>query len=317
MRDVASILMEQLERAYDCQPALPLLELQSALLEKIAHGQFETWVQQIEDLSLSVDEAYIQAVPQVKGAVEQSALLVVLHDLKPWRKGHFDLWGIDLDGEWRSELKYERLSAMGIDVQDKTILDVGCGNGYYMLRLLGDGAKSVVGIDPSFHYLAQYCLLSRAFPVLSKQSAFLPVTLDDAPFSDFDVTLSMGVLYHRKDPLLHLKQLATTLHDEGILILETLILPSDKDECLEPTERYAGMRNVYHLPSTKRLVSWLNEAGLQVLDISEPCQTTTTEQRKTAWIDSYSLDAFLSPDQCQTIEGYPPPTRQILVAKRF
>jgi tRNA (mo5U34)-methyltransferase len=40
----------------------------------------------------------------------------------------------------------------------------------------------------------------------------------------FDTVFSMGVLYHQKDPLLHLQQLKTLLIDEGELILETLIV---------------------------------------------------------------------------------------------
>lgn len=308
-------LLQQLNRACTLHPSLSFTALQSALAQKIPHGDFAAWLQAIDALCFDVEQQVISEVPTVRGQAEQSALLAVLHALKPWRKGHFELFGLDVDGEWRSELKYARLQQMGLNLQGKRVLDVGCGNGYYLMRMLGDGAKCVLGIDPSFHYLAQYALLSRCFNL--EQSALLPLTLDDGEFSDFDVTLSMGVLYHRKDPILHLKQLATTLAENGELVLETLILPDDGDTVLVPAERYAGMRNVYAIPSSKRLQAWLSEAGFEVLAISQPCATTSAEQRKTAWIDSYSLDSFLTPDQTQTIEGYPPPLRQIIIAKRF
>lgn len=308
-------LQGELHHACAAHSFLSFENLQSALLQKIPHGEWETWLRAINDLNLDIAEQIITDVPIVRGEAEQSALLAVLHALKPWRKGHFELFGVDLDGEWRSELKYARLQQMGLNFQGKRVLDVGCGNGYYLMRMLGDGARFVLGIDPSFHYCAQYYLLKRCFGL--EQSAFLPLTLDDGDFPDFDLTLSMGVLYHRKDPILHLKQLATTLAENGELVLETLILPDDGDTVLVPAERYAGMRNVYAIPSSKRLQAWLSEAGFEVLAISQPCATTSAEQRKTAWIDSYSLDSFLTSDQGQTIEGYPPPLRQIIVAKRF
>lgn len=304
------------EQACALFPSLSAQALKNAVQSKAGHGHFARWTQAIDALPLTVHETTIAACPQVRGQVEQSALWALLQDLKPWRKGHFHLFDVDLDSEWRSELKYARVQAMGVSLAGKQILDVGCGNGYYLLRLLGDGARAVLGLDPSFHYFAQYLLLARCFPVLPQQSAFLPLTLDDGAFTGFDLTLSMGVLYHRRDPVAHLKQLADTLQVGGELLLETLVLDSVDDEVLIPEERYAGMRNVYHVPSTKRLCAWLEAAGLEVEQCGELAPTTTVEQRKTPWIDSFSLEHFLNPQQTRTVEDLPPPIRQILRARK-
>ena len=45
--------------------------------------------------------------------------------------------------------------------------------------------------------------------------------------------------------------------------------------------------------------------------------TSTQEQRKTQWIDSDSLDAFLNPeDNRLTAEGYPAPVRAVMIANK-
>ena len=41
-------------------------------------------------------------------------------------------------------------------MRGKRVLDVGCGNGYYMLRMLGAGAEHVIGVDPVLLFLAQF-----------------------------------------------------------------------------------------------------------------------------------------------------------------
>ena len=41
-------------------------------------------------------------------------------------------------------------------LKDRTILDVGCGSGYHMWRMVGEGAKMVVGIDPTELFLCQF-----------------------------------------------------------------------------------------------------------------------------------------------------------------
>ena len=41
----------------------------------------------------------------------------------------------------------------------KTILDIGCNNGYFMFRMLEHKPKMVLGIDPVMRNLAQFMLL--------------------------------------------------------------------------------------------------------------------------------------------------------------
>jgi len=70
------------------------------------------------------------------------------------------------------------------------------------------------------------------------------------------------------------------------------------------------MKNVYFIPSLKTLRSWVFRAGFKNIKFIATRKTDLKEQRKTSWIDSFSLENFLNPkDSTKTIEGYPAPLR--------
>ena len=241
------------------------------------------------------------------------------HNLKrfcPWRKGPFHLFGIHIDTEWRSDWKWERLSPHITPLTGRRILDVGCGNGYYALRMLGAGAELVVGLDPTLVFVMQFATLRH---YLAEPAAFvLPLGIEHLPASlqAFDTVFSMGVLYHRRSPYEHLVSLRNALVPGGELVVETLVLDSQEDRILIPEKRYAQMRNVWGIPTCLRLVNWLGDAGFESVRIVDVTPTTVQEQRSTEWMTFQSLADFLNPDdRSKTIEGYPGPVRAIAIAK--
>lgn len=238
-----------------------------------------------------------------------------LLDLKPWRKGPFDVMGVHVDAEWRSNLKWSRI-ADAVDLNQRRVLDVGCGNGYYALRMLGAGARCVLGIDPSPRFIVQYAAL-RHFMPHHPDFHLLPLGIEDLPdrMPWFDTVFSMGVLYHRRSPMDHLYELKHKLRPGGELILETLVVDGDEHTVLVPEGRYAMMRNVWFLPSTRALVLWLKKVGFQSIDVLDESLTTVDEQRQTEWMQYHSLADFLNPeDHSQTAEGLPAPKRAVIRA---
>ena len=133
----------------------------------------------------------------------------------------------------------------------------------------------------------------------------------------FDVTFSMGVLYHCKDPVGHLEALRHTLKPGGSLVLETLVVDGDAERALIPETRYAKMRNVWLIPSVLMLDRLLKRCQFRNVEVVDVTRTTTTEQRRTQWMTFESLADFLDPsDPKLTVEGYPSPKRAICIANR-
>ena len=270
----------------------------------------------------SLDEDAIRiGRPEDCSASQRRALGRQLQRLLPWRKGPFNLFGLHLDAEWRADLKWRRLQARIAPLPGRTVLDVGCGNGYYGWRMLGAGACRVVGIDPTLRYVMQQRAVAKYLPAAPFD--ILPFTLETLvagaaasvlPAGGFDTVFSMGVIYHRRKPENHVRELLKCLRAGGELVLESLIIDARHGDVLQPRERYARMRNIWAIPSIATLKNWLTAAGLRSIEVADVSTTTPAEQRATAWTFEQSLTDSLDPENSHlTIEGYPAPKRAILV----
>jgi tRNA (mo5U34)-methyltransferase len=240
----------------------------------------------------------------------------ILIGLKPWRKGPFDVFGIQIDSEWNSALKWRRVAPHMAPLAGRRVLDVGSSNGYYLFRMAAHRPRLVLGIEPYAAYYYQFLALQFFSQIPGIHN--LPLGLEDlAGISQwFDTLFCMGILYHRRSPLDTLSRLKELLVPGGQLILETLIIPGESDTSLFPRKRYACMRNVYFIPTVPCLQHWMARCGFVHIRCVDVTPTTSDEQLKTPWIDSDSLDAFLDPaDRRLTREGYPAPVRAVVIAE--
>jgi tRNA (mo5U34)-methyltransferase len=296
-----------------------------SVFQKPSHGHFPKWQAAVNQLSIVTSshtkfDSPIIEIGSSNDITEQQHETIVeaLNSLQPWRKGPFRFFGEHIDTEWQCDKKWQRIKNYLPSLKDKTILDVGCGNGYYMLRMLGDGAKNVIGVDPTLVFLAQYYGLTQCID-RNINAHLLPITFEELPaqINQFDCVLSMGVLYHRRDPLEHLKRLQQHTIVGGKIFIETLVIDVEESTQLIPQDRYAGMRNVWSVPSPALVESWLFESGYKDIQLHDIETTQLDEQRATPWMQNYSLINFLDPnDHNKTIEGHPAPTRAIFSARR-
>lgn len=285
------------------------------------HGDYTKWVKLLNKLpDISTNSVNLKDKVAFGDSSEiteytQKQVAGLLKQFMPWRKGPFHLHGIHLDTEWRSDWKWDRVVPHIKSLKDRYVLDVGCGSGYHMWRMLGEDAKLVVGADPSQLFLMQFQAIKHFNP--DPRIHLMPVGVEQLPeLKAFDTVFSMGVLYHRRSPIDFLYQLKSQLRSGGELVLETLVVEGDEQTVFMPGERYAQMRNVWYLPSTAALTVWMQRVGFKNIRVVDVAATTTEEQRATKWMSSQSLVDFLDPnDPTQTIEGYPAPLRAVLIAE--
>jgi len=236
-------------------------------------------------------------------------------ELRPWRKGPYQVGNISIDSEWDGSLKWKRLESIFHLIKDKEVLDIGSGNGYFSFLLSLFGAKHVLAIEPFLLFNYQF----HAINSLIEE----PLNITMAPLrleqlsnkKEFDLIFSMGVLYHQKDHLSHLRKIKNLLKPDGYFLLETLIVDG-KNELIVPKDRYAKMRNVFNIPSIDVIETWLAKTGFKNIELIDINQTKPIEQRKTLWIgdQTESLEDFLDKyDSNKTIEGYPAPKRAMFL----
>lgn len=286
------------------------------------HGHFRDWYKSLEYLPLLEPQKLdlLHSVTADRDDISdrhRQGIEKLLRNLMPWRKGPYFLYGTHINTEWRSDWKWERVIPHISPLAGRTVLDVGCGSGYHMWRMIGAGAQMVVGIDPMQLFLVQFEAVRKLLND-DRRAHMLPLGIEQLPaLQAFDTVFSMGVLYHRRSPLDHLLQLKNQLVSGGELVLETLVIEGDVNQVLVPGERYAQMRNVFFIPSADALKSWLEKSGFVDVRIVDFARTTTEEQRRTDWMTSESLAEFLDPDDPgKTVEGYPAPLRAVLVATK-
>jgi tRNA (mo5U34)-methyltransferase len=235
--------------------------------------------------------------------------------MMPWRKGPFDLFGLFIDTEWQSNLKYNFLRPH-FNLKDKKVADIGCNNGYYMFRFLEDSPAKVVGFDPSALFKSQFDLINH---YVKSDIVYELLGVEHLPYYEekFDVIFCLGVLYHRSDPIAMLKTLRSGLEEGGEIYLDTFIIDGDEPYALCPSESYSKITNVYFVPTLKALENWCIRAGFTSFEVLGMVVTTSEEQRKTDWIESQSLEDFLDPaDSSKTVEGYPAPKRGYIRIKK-
>ena len=293
-------------------------------LEDLNHGDLQNWLQvfdhlpkiDTQNIDLTLDKVKIGDESELQNQSKKE-LISQLKTLHPWRKGPFDFFGININTEWRSDLKWNRLKSQIRPLKNRMVLDIGCGNGYHCLRMAGEEAKLVIGVDPYILFVVQFMVFKKYlkdYPVF-----IIPTGIEALPKNQpfFDTVFSMGVFYHRKSPFDHLQELRALLKDGGELVLETLVIDGGQNCVFIPPDRYAKMRNVWFLPSPTTMIQWLNRVGFKNPRLIDVTKTSLEEQRKTDWMTYESLDDFLHPVNNElTIENLPAPKRAIFLAEK-
>ena len=286
------------------------------------HGRSIEWdralesMPQIECADYSFTDDSVCIVKPEHLALDSMEYKQHLKAFMPWRKGPWNLLGVEIQTEWHSDWKWQRIEPHISPLEGRQVLDIGTGNGYFLFRMLGAGASLALGIDPTRVFLYQFHVAQRLLP--ANGAYILPLRSEHLPaFGCFDTVFCLGVLYHRRSPIDHIQELMSYLRPGGELVLETLVVPGDINTILVPPERYAKMANVWFLPSTEALENMLRKVGLENVRTVDVSQTTTAEQRATEWMTFHSLADFLDPnDPSRSIEGHPAPLRATLVATK-
>jgi len=269
-----------------------------------------------EHLDFASDKVTIGHHDEVDGASRQ-IITENLRAFMPWRKGPFSVFGIDIDAEWRSERKWNRVTPILPDLSGKIIADIGCNNGYYMFRMSHQRPELVLGFEPSVqHYFCFKALNAMArrpeldIDLLGVEHLHLFETC-------FDIVFLMGIIYHRPSPVDTLRDIFLALQPGGTLIVESQALPGDGPFALFPDKTYAKVPGTYFVPTGHCLRNWLKKAGFIDIDIFCTHPMNEKEQRRTDWMHFESFTDFLNPDDPQmTVEGYPAPCRVFVSARK-
>lgn len=250
-------------------------------------------------------------------AAELRLVREVLVGFKPWRKGPFSVFGIDIDAEWRSERKWNRLIPELPDLTGKVVADIGCNNGYYMFRMAAHCPGFVLGFEPYLQHYYAFRLLNGFAGQGNLHVELLGIEHLALFPQCFDVIFCLGILYHRPSPLEALHDLLTALKPGGTLLLESQAIPGEEPVALFPERTYAKAPGTWFVPTASCLHNWLIRSGFREVRLFCEHPMSSAEQRPTAWMNYESYQDFIDKnDPTRTIEGYPAPRRVFFTATK-
>ena len=287
------------------------------------HGNQDKWLNILKSLpnikTKHLDFSGSQIVigkPDEINIKEMQILENELLKLCPWRKGPFNIFGLEIDSEWRSEKKWERIKNYLPSAKGMRIGDIGCSNGYYAYKLLDLSPELIIGIDKTALFIIQF-LSIKYYTKQIQELLVLPCSAEEfiQKNFDFDLLLSMGILYHSKDPEKHLDLLKKILKKNGYLVIETIVSMTDSNINIDKGKKYAGMKNIGTIFTKNNLIALLKKYQFKNIECVGESYTTTNEQRATKWMEGKSFKDFVLPDG-NTIEGYPPVCRAIFIAQK-
>jgi tRNA (mo5U34)-methyltransferase len=240
-----------------------------------------------------------------------------LRSFMPWRKGPFSVFGIDIDAEWRSQRKWQRLLPELPDLGGKIIADIGCNNGYYMFRMAPFSPRLVLGFEPSVQHYYCFKALNVMAGVPELDIDLLGIEHLNLFATCFDVVFLMGIIYHRPSPIDTLRDILCSLKPGGTLIVESQAIPGENPFALFPDETYAKVPGTYFVPTGSCLSNWMKKAGFADIKLFCTHEMSDREQRRTDWMTFESFNDFIDPTNPQlTVEGYPAPCRIFIKGRK-
>ena len=248
---------------------------------------------------------------------DQRKVKQALKAFMPWRKGPFDIFGTEIDAEWRSEKKWNRLQSAMPCLKGKVIADIGSNNGYYLFRMAAHQPQLALGFEPLLHHHYTFKTLNNFAGQKNIRSEMLGVEQLGLFKECFDVVFMMGILYHRISPVEVLKETLKALKPGGMIIVESQAIPGDDPIALFPESTYAKVPGTWFVPTGPCLVNWLTRSGYEDVDLFSSHPMSGSEQRRTPWMTFESYDDFIDPDNPDlTVEGHPAPIRIYIKARK-
>ncbi len=156
------------------------------------------------------------------------------------------------------------------DLTGKSVLDIGCSDGYYSFECEKRGAKVTAIDDPKINSRTENFLLAKQ--LLNSKVEFIPINLFDVKPNElgtFDLVLAMGLLYHLKSFYIGLEIIKQFTKE--LLIIQTDIVVGD-DLIIRATPSASSHDHITWRPSLPLLIMVLQKIGFEIIMTNRYCE---------------------------------------------
>ncbi len=171
------------------------------------------------------------------------------------------------------------------DLSGKTLLDIGCWDGFYTFETERHGAQ-VTSVDcwhPNNYFIAHEALNSQA--TFHERSVY---EIGKENLGSFDIVLFMGVLYHLRHPLLALENVCELTRD--FAIIETHVIDKMREGQEPAMEFYefdelGGQYDNWWAPNFECMVQMIRSAGFARVELLYRTDTRAAVKAYRRWND--------------------------------
>lgn len=172
----------------------------------------------------------------------------------------------------------------GIDFKGKTVLDVGCWDGYFSFLMEQQGAASVLAVDDfSQNWGSSECFRLAHELYQSKVTLIPDVSVYDLGqriHDHFDVIFFSGVYYHLHSPFQAFSEIRARCHDQSIVIIAGQCFRNE-DESIARFHLDSPKRTKF-LPTSRLLREMLHACYLDVTSVAFLSDVPEPDRLKTA-----------------------------------
>lgn len=170
--------------------------------------------------------------------------------------------------ETDSGAKLVRLG-LPLDLSNKTVLDVGCNEGFFCQEAVRRGATRVVGVD------IDPVIIEKA-KARTPEATFIASSWWQMPLERFDYILCLSAIEYEKNPKRLLSHLANFLSQTGTLILECGVVPDFRSKVFH----LSSGESLVPIPTTRMLMEdYLVDFAVRDLGAVEVMQEYETIER--------------------------------------
>jgi tRNA (mo5U34)-methyltransferase len=163
----------------------------------------------------------------------------------------------------------------GVDIRNKTFLDVGACNGGLCVEAARRGAKRIVGLDQRWR--ETFDLVSKVLK-LNFEAVDIDLNtpqLDLSFMGSFDIVLFSGVFYHLVDPIAATREVSSLARE--LLILESHIEVIEGDRrpgmIFYPSNELSGVSSNWWGPNVECIVALLRHFGFERIELRDYADT--------------------------------------------
>lgn len=178
-----------------------------------------------------------------------------------------------------NEIKWKRISRIlkNKDIKGKTILDIGCSDGYFSNKCAELGARKVLGLDFNRLRIKRAKFAAKTLNLNNSEFKYYDF-YNLSNNKKFDVIMALGILHRVPEIYLFIKKISE-ITSKALIEFKTLDTEDEICKFVGETKQSGMNSSFYFAPSTNFLIKILKYHGFNKFEINKDTKSNLKFKR--------------------------------------